>query len=136
MSETNKQTIRSVYRAIGDGDAEALGALMADDLTEHEELPDLEPTKEGVMSFFAMLHGAFADLTMTPDDILAEGDKVSVRGTLTGTHSGDFMGIPASGRAISVAFYDLLRVQDGQVVEHWGLTDTEAMMRQLGVLEN
>ena len=136
MSDANKEIMRRAYRAIGEGDVKVLGELMADDVIEHEEFPGLEPTKEGVLGFFEILRGAFPDLTMTPEDMVGEGDKVCVRGTMAGTHSGDFMGIPATGHAVSVAFYDLMRLQNGQIVEHWGLTDSETMMRQLGVVEN
>jgi steroid delta-isomerase-like uncharacterized protein len=131
----DKEIVRSLYRAISDGDLEALGELIGDDVIEHEEFPGLAPTKEGVLSFFGMLRGAFPDLTMEPADIIGEGDKVCVRGTMAGTHTGDFMGIPSTGKAVSVAFYDIVRLRDGQIVEHWGLTDSETMMRQLGLLE-
>jgi len=136
MSESNKEIIRRGYRAIGEGDLEVFGELIADDVIEREEAPGFEPTKEGVLSFFEMLRAAFPDLTMTVEDMVGEGDRVCVRGTLAGTHSGEFMGIPATGSAVSVAFYDIFRLQDGLIVEHWGLTDSDTMMRQLGVLES
>ena len=134
MTTAEKDIVRRVYRAIGEGDLGTLGELMADDIIEHEEFPGLEPNKAGVLSFFEILRGAFPDLSMTPDDLVCEGDKVCVRGTMAGTHSGEFAGIPATGNEVSVAFYDIVRLRDGQIAEHWGLTDSETMMRQLGVL--
>ncbi len=59
---------------------------------------------------------------------MAEGDKVTVRHTGTGTHEGEFMGMPATGKSITIPGIDILRVKDGKVVEHWGLTDMSAMM--------
>ena len=68
---------------------------------------------------------------MTIEDILAEGDRVVVRAKMSGTHQGDFMGIPATGKRIDVPFADFVRFEGGKVVEHWGATDTGAMMEQL-----
>jgi len=132
MSSATKDVIKQVYAAVSRGDSEGLSALMADDLVEHEEVPGLEPNKEGVLQFFRALRGAFPDLTMTADAMIAEGDLVSMRGTMSGTHRGEFMGVPASGNEIHVPIADFFRVHDGRIVEHWGVTDTGAMMEQMG----
>ena len=71
---------------------------------------------------------------MEIDDLLAEGDKVVARITMTGTHHGDFMGVPASGRRISVPVIDIVRFDGDKMVEHWGLMDSMAMMQQLGAM--
>lgn len=128
----NKALVRRAYEAMGKGDFDALGALIADDMIEHEEVPGLEPNKAGVLQFFKMLRSAFPDLTMTADDMVSEGDKVFVRATMAGTHEGDFMGMPATGRKVVVPMADFLRMKDGKLAEHWGVTDMAAMMEQLG----
>ena len=64
--------------------------------------------------------------------MVAEGDKVFVRATMTGTHTGDFFGMAPTGRSMSVAFADFVRFEQGRVAEHWGVTDTATMMEQLG----
>jgi len=69
----------------------------------------------------------------TIDDIIAEGDKVAVRATMTGTHQGDFMGIPATGKPVTISGIDVTRFHEGQSVEHWGQWDMAALMQQLGV---
>ncbi len=135
MSDENKAVVRRMYQAIGEGDLAVLADLIDDDLIEHEEFPGLEPNKQGVLQFFQQLRKAFPDLRMTAEDLIAEGDKVFIRGTMSGTQGGDFMGIPATGRPIEVPFADFTRIEKGKVTEHWGVTDTERMMRQLGVLE-
>jgi steroid delta-isomerase-like uncharacterized protein len=132
MSSDNKALARRAYDAMGKGDFDALAALMADDMVEHEALPGVEPNKDGVLQFFKMLRAAFPDLTMTAHDMVAEGDRVFVRLTMSGTHRGEFMGMPATGRKIAVPMADFLRVQDGKLAEHWGVTDVAAMMEQLG----
>jgi predicted ester cyclase len=80
---------------------------------------------------FEMFHAAFADAQFEVDDVIAEGGKVVVRARLTGTHQGDFMGVPASGHKISVGIADYFRIDDRTVVEHWGVMDTGALMQQL-----
>jgi predicted ester cyclase len=79
-----------------------------------------------------MFRDAFSDFAIVTDDMVAEGDKVFVRAHMTGTHRGEFMGIAATGRSINVPFADIVRFENGKVVEHWGITDTGAMMQQLG----
>ncbi len=66
---------------------------------------------------------------------ISEGDLVCARVTMSGTHRGEFMGIPASNRRIQVQTMDLIRLRDGKCGEHWGVTDTMAMMEQLGAFE-
>jgi predicted ester cyclase len=71
---------------------------------------------------------------MEPQEMIAENDLLAVRATATGTHDGEFVGMPASGKRIEVEFYDLLRFRDGQITEHWGLMDVMTMMQQLGAI--
>ncbi len=66
--------------------------------------------------------------------MIAEGDKVVIRQTWSGTHKGEFMGIPATGRRVSIAVIDIIRVADGRFVEHWGQLDLMGMMQQLGAI--
>ena len=133
MSEENKALVRKLYEAVSSGDLEALGAAISDSVVEHEELPGFPPTKEGTLQFFTAVREAFPDFRMDVEDMLAEGDKVSVRATMSGTQKGEFMGIPATGKHVKVPLSDYLRVQNGQIVEHWGVMDNGAVMQQLEV---
>ncbi len=105
--------------------------LIADDFVEHEDLPGLPATRAGVRQLFEMFHAGFSDATFAVDELIAEGDKVSIRGHLTGAHRAEFMGVPASGRTIDVLVFDVFRIDGGKVVEHWGLMDAGTMMAQL-----
>jgi steroid delta-isomerase-like uncharacterized protein len=128
-------TMRRSYELINAGDLEGFGRFLADDFIEHEETPGLEPTKEGVLEFFRLYKAAFPDLRFVPEDFIAEGDKVVVRVRASGTHSGDFMGIPATGKQIDVQLIDIIRFEDdGLGHEHWGVADVMTMMQQLGVI--
>ena len=128
-------TVRRFYDLLNAGDVDRFGELLADDFVEHEETPGLTPTKEGVLEFFRMYLAAFPDLHMEPEDVLTSGDKVVVRARAKGTHQGELMGIPATGKSIDIQFIDILRLgDDGLVHEHWGVFDQMAMMQQLGVV--
>jgi predicted ester cyclase len=82
-----------------------------------------------------MYVAAFPDLRFDTDDILPSGDKGVARVTITGTHTGDFMGMPATGKSVSVSAIDVIRFgDDGLTLEHWGVVDVMAMMQQLGVV--
>jgi predicted ester cyclase len=78
------------------------------------------------------VRSAFPDIETTAEDILVEGDRLAVRSTIRGTHKGDFMGIPASGKKVEVSNYDFVRFENDQAAEHWGTIDSAALMEQIG----
>ena len=128
-------TMRRMYDLLNAGDVDGFGDLLADDFVEHEELPGLEPGKEGVKTFFRTYIAAFPDLRMSAEDVLASGDKVVARARATGTHQAEFMDIPATGKSIDVQLIDIIRFgDDGLAHEHWGVFDVMRMMQQLGVV--
>ncbi len=131
----HQATLRRFYALLSAGDVDGFGALLADDFLEHEETPGLAPTKDGVLEFFRMYRAAFPDLRMDPEDVLGSGDKVVARVRATGTHQGEFMGMPATGRSVDVQLIDIIRFgDDGLAHEHWGVVDLMAMMQQLGAI--
>jgi steroid delta-isomerase-like uncharacterized protein len=127
----NRAIARRFYDAINAGRLEIIDEVVAEDFVEHEEVPGLAGGREGLRQFFGMIRTAFPDFSMTMEDMVAEGDKVFVRATMKGTQKGEFMGIPPSGKQMAVPVADLVRLEGGRVVEHWGITDTGTMMRQL-----
>ncbi|MFO7571088.1 MAG: ester cyclase [Gaiellaceae bacterium] len=128
-------TTRRMYELVSAGDVDGFGELLGDDFVDHEELPGLEPTKEGVKAFFGMYIAAFPDLRMDAEDVLPSGDKVVARVRATGTHQGEFMGMPATGKAVDAQLIDIIRFgDDGLAHEHWGVFDTMTMMQQLGAI--
>ena len=83
----------------------------------------------------SMLRSAFLNFKTTIEDIIAEGDKVVIRMTWSGTHTGgEFMGIPATGKSVSFGVIDIIRMAGGKLVEHWGQMDSMLMMQQLGAI--
>ena len=130
----HEETLRRCYELLNAGDVDGFGDLWSDDFVEHEETPGLAPTKDGVKAFFRMYLAAFPDLRMDPVDVLPSGDKVVARVKATGTNTGEFMGMPATGKSVDVQLIDIMRFgDDGLVHEHWGVFDAMAMMQQLGV---
>jgi steroid delta-isomerase-like uncharacterized protein len=128
-------TMRRVYELINAGDIDGFGSLLADNFVDHEELPGLAPTKDGVTAFFRVFITAFPDLRMVPEDVIASGDKVVARVRTTGTHRGAFAGMSPTGRRIEVQLIDIIRFgADGRACEHWGVSDQLAMMQQLGAI--
>ena len=135
MSEENKAAIRRVFDAINTGDLTALADTLADDMIEHEELPGLTPDKAGVIQFFRGLMAGVEGFRMNIEEIMAEGDRVSVRATVSGKHTGELMGIPATGKDLNVPLADYFRIRGGKVVEHWGVMDSGTMLMQMGVVQ-
>jgi steroid delta-isomerase-like uncharacterized protein len=132
MPEDAKSLVRQFYDAVGAGNFSVIDELVADDFVDREVFPGLEANREGVKQFFAMVRSAFPDLRMEVREMLADDDLVAVRVIATGTHEGEFMGMTSSGRRIEVQVFDIFRIRDGQVTEHWGLMDAMTMMQQLG----
>ena len=128
-------SIQRLYDLINDGDIDGFGRQLAEDFVEHEELPGIPPTKEGVLLYFEMLLTAFPDLYMEVKDVIVSGDKAVARVLASGTHKGEFIGIPATGKRASMYLIDITRFdEDGLAIEHWGVADQLSMLQQLGVI--
>jgi steroid delta-isomerase-like uncharacterized protein len=127
--------MKRLYYLINAGDIDGFGELLAEDFVEHEEMPGLEPSKEGVKQLFHTYRAAFPDLRMEPQDVLVSGDKAVARVRATGTHQGEFLGMAATGKSVDVQLIDITRFgDDGLAREHWGVFDALAMMQQLGAI--
>ena len=132
MSEANKAVAKRLYESINAGRLEIVDEVVAENFVEHERFPGVEPNREGVRQMFEMMRNAFPDFQMTIEDMIAEGDRVFIRALMAGTHKGEFLGMAPTGKRIAVPFADFVRLEAGRVVEHWGVTDSGAMMQQLG----
>jgi steroid delta-isomerase-like uncharacterized protein len=131
----HSQTMRNAYERINAGDLDGFGALLSEDFVEHESGPDGPPTKEGTLAFFTMMRAAFPDMKFSPDDVIDGGSQAVARVTFTGTHQGDFMGVPATGKRVDVQLIDIMRFDDGGLVcEHWGVSDMLSLMQQIGAV--
>lgn len=135
MLETNKTIARRFCHDIwGKGDLAAADELIAENLVDNNPAPGQGPGREGHKQVLLAFRSAFPDLSFTTDDIIAEGDKVVLRFTARGTHQGDLMGIPATGKAITMSGIEILRIADGRIAERWSQEDEMGLMQQLGVI--
>jgi len=126
-----EEVLHGIYDAINTGNLALLDEFVAPDYTEHSEgFEGVEPFKQQITAFRA----AFPDLRVTVEDLLIDGDRFASRTTVTGTHAGDLMGMPATGRRISVEAVDIGRLENGQAKERWGGLNLYSMLTQLGVI--
>ena len=101
---------------------------------EHQVFPGLPAAgPEAIREAFTMFGAAFPDLRVTLDDVIAEGDQVGVRVTMSGTQQGEFMGMPPTNKGIKIQVIDIIEWHDGKQTAHWGVTGQGAMMEQLGL---
>jgi len=124
--------IHGIYEAVNTGNLALLDKFVAPDYVEHSDgFEGVEPFKQQITAFRA----AFSDLRVTIDDLLlADDGRFASRTTVTGTHTGDLMGLPATGKQISVEAVDIGRIENGQAQERWGGLNMYALLTQLGVI--
>ena len=136
---TSREDITALNRrfldAVNSGNLDAIDDLLAPDFVEHDPFPGKTADVSGIKEGLSELRAAFPDLKLAIEDEVVEGDKSVLRRTMTGTHRGVFMGIPATGKAFSIEMIDIVRVENGKTAEHWGLIDSVSMLVQLGVME-
>ena len=135
-TEDNKHTLRRFYEAIDRQEIAALDRFVSANYIDHNPLPmpGAAAGFEGLKQAFAAFVTAFPDSVHTLEDIVAEGDKVVARVVGKGTHRAPFMGVPASGRQISMEGIAIYRFEHGKIVEKWGQQDRLGVMIQLGVI--
>ncbi len=133
--EENKALVRRFVEEVQNrGDLAVLGELCAPDFVNHSAPPGVPPTREGLVQLTAVFRPAFPDGRMAIEDMLAERDKVVTRKTFRGTHQGDLMGLPPTGRRVEIGLIDIVRLEDGRVVEHWNAVDNLGLLQQLGAI--
>ena len=117
--------------ALNAKDMAAVESLIAYDFVDNDAMPGMAPGRQGMIDMMGMFVGAFPDLNVVVDHWVAEGDLVAGVMTTKGTQTGEFMGMPASGKKFSVREMHMVRVANGKMAEHWGLANEMSMMQQL-----
>jgi steroid delta-isomerase-like uncharacterized protein len=135
-AEENKAVSRRVAEEVfNGGNVDLADELYAPDYVLHDpSLPEDLHGPEGIKRYAAMTLGAFPDIRVAVEDQVAEGDKVVSRWTATGTHTGDLMGIPPTGRRVEISGVTINRFSGGKIAEDWYQSDDLGMMQQLGVV--
>jgi steroid delta-isomerase-like uncharacterized protein len=120
MSTANKALIRRVFdEIIPAGDTAAMLELMDPGFVDHDPLPGQPPAAAGGAYVVSTMHTAHPDLRFTVDDLVAEGDRVTIRWTLRATNTGPMLGRPPTGRAVELAAIVIFRIDDGRIAERW-----------------
>ena len=131
----NKALVRRLFeQGMNERKAEIFNECVAPNFFNHD-LPGPTPGPEGFLQSFAMFEAAFPDLQVHLDEVLAaEDDKVITRSHWTGTHKGEFMGLPASGASVEVNFIDIWRIENGLLAESWVRMDLLGLTQQVGAV--
>lgn len=135
-SDTNKAIVKRYLEEVwNNGHLDLLEEFFADDIVEHgiERLPGMSG-RESLTAIIGGLRAAVPDINVTVEDLLAEGDKVVVRSSVTGTHQGELLGVPGTGKFIRINNIGILRLAEARIVEIWNLNDTLGLMQQIGAI--
>ena len=136
VSEIAKAVIRRNTEEVqGGGDWKLFDELFADDFYDHTPQPGGTRDKADVLNLYKRLRAAFPDFTPEIHWQRADGDVVTTYKTYHGTHEGNFLGIPGTGKKVSFETVDVMRVVDGKITEHWGVANLYSVMQQLGVIK-
>jgi predicted ester cyclase len=130
--ERNKAAFRRMYEeGLNRGILAVADELIAPECIDHEAHSGGDRGPESMRQLITMLRTAFPDLNFTIEELIAEGDTVAGRLTMSGTHEGPLMGMPPTGRTVQQAHMHFVRLRDGKAIEHWGVREDLGMMRQL-----
>jgi steroid delta-isomerase-like uncharacterized protein len=132
--EENKAVVRQWFQAFNDRDLLAEGAARSADFVAHVPGAPAPLDGEGWKSFIAAFVAGFPDFRLVLEDMVAEGDRVAARWTFRGTHEGEFLGIAATGKPVSMSAIEVNRVADSKVAEHWVALDQLGLLQQLGAI--
>lgn len=134
-AERNKALMRRYYDDVwGRGDLAAGDELIAEAIVDHMPFPGQAPGRAGHDETVEAITSAFPDRRFTIHDLIAERDRVVGRWTMTATHGGELMGIPATGRPVTMGGIDIARFEGGKIAEIWHIEDVMGMMQQIGVI--
>jgi steroid delta-isomerase-like uncharacterized protein len=135
---SNKATVRRFDDVVSTGDAEVISKtideLVEPDVLIHMPLPIQATGAQALKQVWAMLLRGLPDLRVAVEDVIAEGDKVVCRNTVTGTHEGEYRGLPPTGKSVTYDEIFIFRFAGGRIAEIWGLVDVFSQMKQLGVI--
>jgi steroid delta-isomerase-like uncharacterized protein len=133
--EEAKNILRRYQEIYNSNDLERLTEVVSEDLLTPHIMPGVPHGLEGAKAAHQIMLAGFPDYQTNIEDIVAEENKAAARIKMTGTHTGEFMGIPPTGKRISFTGMYMVRIANGKIVEHWGEEDSVSLLQQLGVLK-
>jgi steroid delta-isomerase-like uncharacterized protein len=133
MSKENNIAIQQKFgEAVNTGNLEELRTIVSDTCIEHDPAPDQKPGAQGYIDFFTMMRSAFPDFKIKVVNLVADEESVSFAYSASGTHSAEFMGLPATGKTFEARGMQTSRFEDGKMVERWGSSDELGILKQFG----
>ena len=131
-AEANKSLVRKLIdEGQSNGNLGVVDELLCDDFVDHTPFPGVPATRDGVKMVFGYLRAAFPDLHVRVHEQIADDEKVVTRKSFEGTHRGEFMGVPSTGRPVSFEVIDILTFRNGKIAEHRVIFDRLAIQQQL-----
>lgn len=134
-AKENKAVVRRVFEEMVDqGRLELADELIADDVEIHSPVPGAEGGREGFRRFIGGFLAGFPEQRTELHELISEGDRVAVRHTHHAVNTGEFLGMPPTGREVVVSGIEIFRLRDGQVAEFWHQDDLLGLLQQLGAI--
>lgn len=134
LAEQNKAVVRRFVEALSQGDMETAMGLIAPEYVDTDAPPATPPGPDGWLQTHRVFFDAFPDLRIAISDQVAEGDRVVSHWTARGTHTGDLLGLPPTGKTVDLRGISLGRIADGRFVENLDIVDRLSMLQQLDAL--
>jgi steroid delta-isomerase-like uncharacterized protein len=135
---SNKATFKRFHEAFNTGEVAHISKIIDEtvepDVQFHAPIPLAATGPQAIKQVVARLHQAFPDLHVALEDLIAEGDKVVGRQTVTGTHRGEYLGLPPTGKSVRYDEIFIFRFARGRIAEIWGVVDVLSQMTQLGMI--
>jgi steroid delta-isomerase-like uncharacterized protein len=133
-TEQNKALVRRVFAALNQGNLAVIDEMTTPTYVHHDPANPQVRSREDYRQWFAGLRTAFPDLQFTIEDLIAEGEKMVCRYTFRGTHTGQWRGMPATGKQVVVTGITISHMVEGKAVEDWHNADALGLLQQLGVI--
>lgn len=132
--QENLETQKKMGEAVNKGRLEAFREIFATNVVDHDPAPDQGKGPEGFIQFFTAFRSAFPDLEVAVDHMVSDEDNVSIAYRITGTHKGNFLGIPATGKKVKARGVQIARFENGKIIERWGSSDELGILKQIGAV--
>ncbi len=133
--QQNIETQKTLGEAVSKGDLEKFHEIFAPNVVDHDPAPDQEKGPDGFIHFFTEFRRAFPDFDIGVDHMVTDEDNVAIAYTIKGTHKGNFLGIPPTGKKIKARGMQITRFKDGKIVERWGSSDELGILKQIGAVK-